>query len=398
MRSEQVTSSQPLPDIARVVSFLQTLLAFQADALANWLTTIGLVDADTRWLAAQGLAPYAFFRLKELNLLGYLPDDVQRTLQIAYYGGAARNTVQRREATKIIIALADANVETVLLKGTPLSHTIYPAPLCRLKSDLDIWVQPDQLEAAISTLQGLGYQQHNKDSRPPTLVHLFGGEQQMVSSVLGTGPIELQWPAIRGEWVRHTVSVDHDGIWARRVLVDIDGQATYAMAPEDMLIHLCLHLAVNHQFGSPWLRWLLDIHLLLQEQSLDWGQVVARAQAWRLATVAWTVLDLAQGLLGTAVPNEALAALSPSPWRRWAIRQLELDRALVEMWPGGYQHRRFLILLLLVDRARDASRLLWRALFPETAWLRARYGAEPAGALWRARLMHPWQLLISTRS
>ncbi|MCZ7574882.1 MAG: hypothetical protein M5U01_40545 [Ardenticatenaceae bacterium] len=116
------------------------------------------------------------------------------------------------------------------------------------------------------------------------------------------------------------------------------------------------------------------------------------------STVVWVVLDLARRRLGTAVPDEVLTALVPSPGWRWAIGRLALDRALLALWPGGYRHRRFLIQTLLVDRPQDAARLLGRALFPEAAWLQGRYGAGSAGALWRARVEHPWRLLTTARA
>ena len=37
--------------------------------------------------------------------------------------------------------------------------------------------------------------------------------------------------------------------------------------------------------------------------------------------------------------------------------------------------------MLLTDRLRDAWRLVWRALFPEADWLRARYGVETTAAV-----------------
>jgi len=38
--------------------------------------------------------------------------------------------------------------------------------------------------------------------------------------------------------------------------------------------------------------------------------------------------------------------------------------------------KRFLLLLLLVDRARDAAQLVYRTLWPEPDWLAARYGGQ----------------------
>mgnify|MGYP000848229663 FL=1 len=79
------------------------------------------------------------------------------------------------------------------------------------------------------------------------------------------------------------------------------------------------------------------------------------------------------------------------------MEPLHLERALIEMWPGGYQRRRFLIQLLLGDRLRDMARLLWRGVYPEAAWLRARYGVETGRSLWRVRLAHVGQLATSAR-
>ena len=68
------------------------------------------------------------------------------------------------------------------------------------------------------------------------------------------------------------------------------------------------------------------------------------------------------------------------------------------MRSGSYTYRRFVIQMLLTDRLRDAWRLVWRALFPEADWLRARYGAETFAAVWRERLLHPLRLLLSARA
>ena len=148
----------------------------------------------------------------------------------------------------------------------------------------------------------------------------------------------------------------------------------------------------------PALRNLLDIHLVAIRLSPDWGAVAERAHAWRLATMLWTTLSLAVQLWGTPVPASVLAALQPGPARRRAITALQLANAVLAMRPGAYGYRRFVIQMLLTDRPRDAWRLVWRALFPETEWLRARYGVETPAAVWRERMLHPLRLLTSARA
>jgi hypothetical protein len=380
------------------VSFLRALGAPDAAALVAWSVEARPDAGWAAWLRGQSLAPFAFYRLREAGVLTRLPADAQRGLQNAYYAAAGRNAVQRRETEAVLRALDDARIETVLMKGTPLAYTVYANPACRLKGDLDIWLPPAQLPAAIEALQPLGYAPRDKSNRPAAFIALTGGEQQLFGRDPGTGLVELQWPALRGEWVRRAAAVDHAAIWARRVAVPIEGRSSWGMAPEDLLIHLCLHLAINHGFGEPALRNLLDVHLVASRLAPNWDAFVDRAKTWRLATMLWTTLSLAVELWSAPVPDSALAALQPGPARRRAIAALDLTNTVLMMRSGSYTYRRFVIQMLLTDRLRDAWRLVWRALFPETDWLRARYGAETTAAVWRERLLHPGRLLITARA
>jgi hypothetical protein len=380
------------------VSFLRALGAPDAAALGAWAVE-ARPDAEwAAWLHGQSLAPFVFHRLHEAGVLMRLSADVQHSLQGAYYAAAGINVVQRRETEAVIGALADAGIETVLMKGTPLAYTVYDEPACRLKGDLDIWLPQTQMLAAIAALRPLNYAPHDKSDRPAAFVALTGGEQQLFGQNPGTGLVELQWPALRGEWVRRAAAVDHAAIWARRVAVSIEGRSTWGMAPEDLLIHLCQHLAIMHGFGESALRNLLDVHLVAARLAPDWGAVVERAKAWRLATLLWTTLSLAVALWDAPVPAAALAALQPGTARRRAIATLDLANVVLEMRQGAYSYRRFVIQMLLTDRPRDAWRLVWRALFPETEWLHARYGVETPAAVWRERMLHPLRLLTSARA
>jgi len=390
--------ARPSGELQGVVSFLHALGSPSPDALPGWSAADGLALSSANWLQAQGLAAFAFHRLRDIGVLARLPTDVQRSLQDAYYGAAGIDVVQRRETESVLRALDKAGIETVLMKGTPLAYTVYADPACRLKGDLDIWLPPAQLPAALAALRSLGYVPRDKANRPAAFIALTGGEQQLFGRDPGTGLVELQWPALRGEWVRRAAAVDHAAIWARRVAMPIEGRSSWAMAPEDLVIHLCLHLAINHAFSETALRNLLDVHLVAVRLVPDWDAVVERAKAWRLATMLWTTLSLTVELWDAPVPDSALAALQPGPARRHAIAALDLANAVLAMRPGAYSYRRFVIQMLLTDRLRDAWRLVWRALFPEAEWLRTRYGVETPAAVWRERMMHPLRLLTSARA
>ncbi len=379
-------------------ALVRALAAAQPDALAAWLDDHALRQADLVWLSQQGLALFAFYRLQQAELLERLPGEVAAQWQDIYQQVTVGIASMDWEIERVLLALTQAGVDYLWMKGGALAYAVYPNPACRGRGDLDLWIQPEQAALAASVLQDLGYRLHGKEDRPDALVMLTGGELQMVKRGALVELIELQWPAIRGEWVRHTTAVDHAAIWRRRSAISVGQDSFSTMTPEDALIHLCLHQAINHQFGAPWLRNLLDIHLLLASQPLDWSQVAARAVSWRLATVVWATLSLAQRLLDSATPPAVVQALAPPRWRRWLIGRLNLDDSLLAMRPGGYGHRRFLIQLALTDRVRDGARLLWRGLVPEAAWLQARYSLTPDQSLWRLRLWHVWRLATSARA
>ena len=158
--------ARPSGEVQGVVSFLHALGDPSPDALADWLAADGLDKPGVNWLQAQSLAAFTFHRLHEGGVLTRLPTEVQHGLQSAYYAAAGVNAVQRRETEAVLCALDNAGIETVLMKGTPLAYTVYADPACRLKGDLDIWLLPVQLPAAIMALQPLGYAQRDKSDRP----------------------------------------------------------------------------------------------------------------------------------------------------------------------------------------------------------------------------------------
>lgn len=391
-------NSMPASPASHRLTLIRALAAAHPPALSAWLGANQLTHDDIQWLQRQGLAVYAWHEIERADLLAALPADAVSALQEHYHQVALSSAAHDWQIERVLQALAEAGVAYAWVKGGMLAYTVYANPTDRYRGDLDLWIQPAQLAQAQALLERLGYTLRSKEDRPPALAQILGIEVQMAGTGDNLPLIELQSPLIRGEWIRATSDVDQDGIWQRRVPVKLDGHAYPTLAPEDTLLHLCIHQAVNHQFGAPWLRNLLDVQRVLACYDLDWSALTQRALAWRVATVLWTTLDLAQHLLGTAAPEAAMQALAPRPYRRRLLAALHLDRALLDLHSNSHSHRRFLIQLALIDRWRDAAYLLLRGAFPEAAWLRARYELTPDRPLWRLRLAHLWRLATSARA
>lgn len=352
----------------------------------------GLTVADALWLAKQGIAPYLRYRLRQNGLLGYLSPEVATRLTLGYSLSAVHTAVQHEGTLAgVLEALATVGVEVVVLKGMAFAHTIYPAPHLRPKSDIDLWIQPAQIPLALERLTALGFRvaEGEVPTQAPTWQE---GEIALVFGTTSAFRIELQFPPMRGLWARHCATIDPATLWQRSVPVTIAGQPARVLSTADALIHVAYHQAINHQFTYPcWLRSVLDIHLLVNQGKPQWEGLVASARVWKLQTVTWTVLTLAQTLVGTPIPAEVLASLAPSAARQAIIRRLELERTILEAHPADYRLRRYAVQLALTDHPLASLRLMGRALFPDSAWLRARYPNQPDTRL----PLHHWRRLVT---
>lgn len=341
----------------------------------------------TAWLITHGLGPLAHgrFRQHQPALAAGLAADV--------YASAAANSVHFDNLARITAELSAAGIPFAVLKGAALAQTAYDGRARRTMDDLDLWIPAAQFQAAVERLLAAGFRMDVKPDRPHALQLLADGEVRLVRPAWPNGLVELHLSPYSGWWLKRTAAVDNAAIWARvQPLPGCDG--ALQLAPEDMVIHLAVHAAVNHQLGMMALRSCVDIALYSQAVSVNWPLVLRRARAMRVHTAVWLVLAYADRLF--ALPGLAPALQAARPGRlRLALlqRMLPLD-ALLHGRNLQASAARYAFLLLLVDRTRDRARLIARTLVPEREWLAARYGREHAGYA-RGYLRHVRQLLVN---
>jgi hypothetical protein len=349
--------------------------------LASYLTpdckqcaeAIQVLSVD--WLRRQGLAPLTWHTCKSSNL----PPDISQQLQQSYYSAMGDAELHRRELASVLRALNAASLSPVVFKGAALAFGIYDDPAFRTMGDLDLWITAEDIEQGRQVLEEIGYQSFRKLDRPPALMALFQGEVGLQHSYSGYGLVELHWGIFPGEWLRRAAQVSElSAIHARVVAMHLAGERAWVLSPEDAVIQSAVHTAVNHQMSMFALRALIDVTMMARSAArsatLDWTAIVQRARAWRVATAVWLVLSLAVDLARLDEAREAARQLQPSALRQRMIRRFVSAESLVEMRDLSASNWRYVFLLLLVDRGRDAVKLVFRALWPEREWLIARYG------------------------
>lgn len=380
------------PDLATARIFLQMMLG-RADADRKPFEDLGTARV-ARWLVAQGLGPMAYARFKDSwpNLAAELRSD---TIMAAL---EQQLQVERRE--QIHAQFEAAGIPLVLLKGGALSLSVYENPAWRPMSDIDIWVRDAQIPAATQAMRDAGFRMLVSEKRPLAIQKLVEGELQFADAEGGL--VEVHWSPFTGWWLQGAAKVDVDGAWARLQRLDLpekgagaaedgdssEGKRLLGLCWEDCILQLAVHVSVGHKFGIWPVRSLVDIYLISSRAGVDWDVVVRRALAWRLATVTWMVLSMVDELLEMPELGAVLEALQPSRSRRRLLRGLMPLKKLLATSDMREALSRLGLLILLVDRPRDMARLATSIVWPDQAWLEARYGEGEA-----SHRRHLWHLV-----
>jgi hypothetical protein len=202
---------------------------------------------DTREQAGRLVGEVDWSRLAEtLRLRRLLPALGPRILELAEgrasdgFAAAVEQALElsRRQGTllelitlRVMAMLADAGIRSTPLKGPLLGEAIYGDPGRRLSSDIDLLVSPEQLQAAVEVVRGLGY------DAPTDYVERCGLPRLHFALVHERGelpPVELHW---RVHWYERSFACE------RLLPPTCDQQGGWRPAPTDELAALLLFYA-----------------------------------------------------------------------------------------------------------------------------------------------------------
>lgn len=382
----------PWPDLLTARLFLNSLVVDSETAVSDFPQLDPELLAN--WLIRAGLGALTFQRYK-----GVWPDLAER-VRGDYYQTALSNSLHMKRLRQVADVLIEQRIPYVLLKGAALSYSVYDRHI-RPMSDVDLWVRREDFPLAAQAMTSAGLRLVSNPERPFKLKMLADIGLGFLTE--DGGLVEVHCSPYPGWWLQRTADVDNESMWQRIEPLSLPESAdeersgavpsdtkerAYCLDPEDTILQLAVHAAVNHQFGVWGIRSIVDVSMVMNRRELDWQRLVQQARRWRLATALWTVLHLQQQLVGTQNLDTVLTALQPRWWRRTLLTRVVGPQFLLDLRSLGLSRMRFTILLLLTDRFRDAARLVWRTFWPERAWLDARYGTNEV-----SYAQHLWNVL-----
>jgi hypothetical protein len=316
-----------LPD-ARETLLLRAALGDGPAALADWERWRALVPLDDAPGDSVGLIPLLYRNLRRLGV------DAAATARYAgvYRHSWAANRLAFRATAEVLAALGDAGIETLVLKGAALALGHYRDAGARPMSDVDVMVPRGRVAEARGVLATAGYAMTGSERE------LALGHSVPFVDARGRN-LDLHWH-ISGE--ARQPGAD-EPFWRAAVPLAVEGVATRALAPTDLLYHVIEHA---HASNNAHLRWAADAVTVLRGGGIDWARLIAHARARRMVLAVRAALGWLRDALGAGVPDAPIAELEAAPiaWvdrleyhGRLSANPYSFGRILVRLW---CQHRR----------------------------------------------------------
>jgi hypothetical protein len=298
---------------------LQLVKAGLAESALPGVTEAELGCTDWNFLLASSrrhrLSGLVYEAARRGNLDSSLPKDTRMALHSDYYTNLALNLVLFDHLEAFIYAARQCGAPVLLLKGAAFVGWIYPNPAVRPMSDLDILIRRQDMDCLVRVAENLGYERFSRSDHALSLRHPVRGTYMELHTSLTSCPQYL--------------GIDTESLMERSTRPALQLEGARTIAPEDHLLHLCLHGSFQHGLRQPAIN-ACDAYLLSHLPELDWEGFLSRVTTSRLAPLVYGGLGLCHRLLPSKKTASALETLEPfvlPRHRRW-LGGLEVSRLL----------------------------------------------------------------------
>jgi len=217
--------------------------------------------------------------------------------------GALLNWSLAQELITLCETFNARGVPVIPIKGATLAVLAYGDLALRDFTDLDLLVAEGSVTEAQAILSTLGYERRMAEAELGDAHHDDGPHHVFVKPRT-LCRVDLQWQMAHQHFV---FRLDRPEFWKRRISVVFENHTVSGLAPEDLLIVLCVH-GSKHAWEH--LKWVCDVAELLRAQpGLDWERIVRDASDWHCRRLVYMGLSLARLMLDAPLPEGVLARL-----------------------------------------------------------------------------------------
>ncbi len=351
-----------------------------AEQLCAWLR--GETPPETAWdavirmAAQQGLAAVLYKQVKAAGAKERVPPELWTLLQETYLDNAGRSLRRQHQVARILQMFRDADIPVIALKGAHLGAVVYDDPALRPMQDLDVLVKPEDLSHAEDLLCERGYTLYG-DREEYEQEHFHYHYHLPDPAEL---PVELHWHLLPPEVSSQLNLAD---LWQRAQPARLAGIESWVLAPEDVLVYLCLHTAYIHVFEGG-LKTCYDIGQILAYYGPALAQKIFQGQVHpdQFIRPVSIMFYIAHELLAIDIPSDMPSVFQPSkddaPMLDWVMERMFIPEP-AQLYPEStpLPFKSFnLAQFWKVEKFSDKVHILLTSLFPAPHILAQRYSVS----------------------
>ncbi|NKI33605.1 nucleotidyltransferase family protein [Wenzhouxiangella sp. XN79A] len=265
----------------------------------------------------------------------------------------------------VMEAFVERRVPFLVLKGALLARTVYPAPEDRIRTDLDLLVPPDAVDAAQQALRAARFRpSYEVEGGPPmTQKQWIRPSDSLVHAV------DLHWDLSNRPLLKQRLAVAH--LLERAQSLTTAAVDARGLGTVDALLHAATHYYGHHRGEFRPDQWLLDMDLLWRKSDPPArNRAAERARACGVGSLLAAALQACIERFDTPVPADWLDSLRAASRGERAARLTQpVTTPVLDMLRNAAEETGW--------RAR--LRYGWRLAFPPAAHMRRKY---PEGSRW----------------
>lgn len=317
-----------------------------------------------------------------------IPQEVIDQLKIAYYENMARNMYLYAELRRILERFSEKGLDVIVLKGAALAEIVYGDIGLRQMGDIDLLIRKEELAYAEEIMSSLNYS-IQMDSKSQELYR---------QNHFHLSPYVHRDKSIIVEIHHHIINrlfhINIDKWWERARETEIANCKALTPSPEDMLLHLCLHL-FNHGYNKSLLRGICDISETLRyyEDGLNWTQFRDEVSKYGINKLVYSILYLVKRFyrIDSKLPDWLESTEVPIDLRLVSLveKQVFIENGISSSFPSP------LVQFLAADKFGDKIKILLAKIFPTREVISERYSVSLSSKkLYFYYLVRPFRLFL----
>lgn len=274
-------------------------------------------NAALATLRLHRIESFAWHGIQSQGLAKTVPEAYRNQLQSAHRSALIKNGAHFNALAEALPALNEAGISPVLWKGVVLAGCFYPAIAMRSMDDIDMTLQEGEADAAGAVFHSLGYDMVMRQS---DAVYYRNGAGIVFDVHHHVKLFEGHLPSAITTHMRSPY---------------LPNLAMRVLTPEALIAHLAFHADGHRRSMGYVLRWILDLHFVLEKLSdyIAPDKLRGLIPSSEVFVSLMRSLGLLEAEMGSSIPDGLRASLAE-------VQPLSLEEVLrnrrLAMWglPG----------------------------------------------------------------